>query len=156
MTKQLILKRPGYPAIAVTDLFLDFTGTLSKDGKLIEGVSERLHALSKLIRITVLTADTFGTVKTALAGLPVQLKLISCAMEKGAALAEAGAEKVVAIGNGVNDVEMVRDAALGIAVIGPEGTAGKLLLVADVVVRDILDALDLLLNPRRLAATIRA
>ena len=42
------------------------------------------------------------------------------------------------------------------AVIGPEGAAGELTLVADVVARDILDALGLLLNQRRLTATLRA
>ncbi len=156
MMKPLVLERPGYPAIAVTDLFLDFTGTLSKDGKLIEGVSERLHALSKLIRITVLTADTFGTARSELAGLPVELKTISSALDKGAAVKQSGPDNVAAIGNGVNDVAMVRDAALGIAVIGPEGAAGELILVADVVVRDILDGLDLLLTPRRFKATLRA
>jgi P-type E1-E2 ATPase len=119
-------------------------------------VSERLHALSKLIRITVLTADTFGTARSELAGLPVELKTISSALDKEAAVKQSGPDNVAAIGNGVNDVAMVRDAALGIAVIGPEGAAGELILVADVVVRDILDGLDLLLTPRRFKATLRA
>jgi GTP-binding protein EngB required for normal cell division len=39
--------------------------------------------------------------------------------------------------------------------IGPEGASAELLLVADVVVRDVLDALDLITNPLRLKATLR-
>jgi soluble P-type ATPase len=40
-------------------------------------------------------------------------------------------------------------------VIGREGTAAALLGAADVVVTRIEDALDLLLDPRRLVATLR-
>jgi soluble P-type ATPase len=46
-------------------------------------------------------------------------------------------------------------AALGIAVVGPEGCSGELIAAARVVCRDILDALDLLQNPLRLKATLR-
>jgi hypothetical protein len=50
---------------------------------------------------------------------------------------------------------MLERAALGIAVLGPEGLALSCLQAADVVVPDILAALDLLLFPRRLVATLR-
>jgi soluble P-type ATPase len=50
---------------------------------------------------------------------------------------------------------MLDKAALSIAVIGPEGGAGELLAAADVVVREVNHALDLLLKPIRLAATLR-
>jgi soluble P-type ATPase len=46
-------------------------------------------------------------------------------------------------------------AALGIAVIQAEGAAPQTLCAADVVVREIGDALDLLVQPKRLAATLR-
>jgi len=59
------------------------------------------------------------------------------------------------IGNGVNDIEMIREAALGIAVIGPEGTAAATVAAAVVVCRSIGDALGLLLDDRALAATFR-
>ena len=55
-------------------LVLDFTGTLSKDGELLPGVSERLTALAESLRVTVLTADTFGTAGQALAGLPLEVE----------------------------------------------------------------------------------
>jgi soluble P-type ATPase len=66
-----------------------------------------------------------------------------------------GAGQVVAIGNGANDVDMLRTSALGIAVLGPEGLATPALLAADVVVASIDDGLDLLLQPKRLIASLR-
>ena len=53
------------------------------------------------------------------------------------------------------DAEMLATAAVGIAVLGPEGLAVRALASADLVVGSIEDALDLLLRPRRLVATLR-
>jgi soluble P-type ATPase len=66
-----------------------------------------------------------------------------------------GLSTVVAIGNGANDADMLEHAALGIAVIGPEGSAMKTMLKADIAVTDIRAALELLLYPKRIAATLR-
>ena len=55
-----------------------------------------------------------------------------------------------------NDLRMLRAAALGIAVLGAEGMDPRLAACARIVVRRIEDALDLLLDPRRLVATLRA
>ena len=45
---------------------------------------------------------------------------------------------------------------LGLAVILEEGIAGETIQAAHVVTRSINDALDLLLNPLRLTATLRS
>jgi soluble P-type ATPase len=66
-----------------------------------------------------------------------------------------GAAQVAAVGNGANDEGMLRAAAVGIAVIQQEGTAVATLCAADVVVPDIRAALDLLIEPQRLIATLR-
>jgi soluble P-type ATPase len=50
---------------------------------------------------------------------------------------------------------MLREAALGVAVIGPEGAATSALRAADVICHSILDALDLLLDEQALASTLR-
>jgi soluble P-type ATPase len=63
---------------------------------------------------------------------------------------------VVAIGNGANEFAMLRHAALGIAVLGGEGLALDCLNAANVIAPDIGTALDLLLRPCRLIATLRA
>jgi soluble P-type ATPase len=64
-------------------------------------------------------------------------------------------ERVVAIGNGANDPDMLRESALDIAIVGPEGLAAGALAAADVVVVSISDALGLLGNTKRLIATLR-
>jgi soluble P-type ATPase len=146
---------PGWGVLEAEELVLDFTGTLSLDGALLPGVAERLRELARSLRVTVMTADTFGTARQALAGLPVEVRLIRTGADKARYLAEVGPRRVAAIGNGRNDVAMVEVAALGVAVAGPEGAAGELVARADVVVGDIRDALDLLLRPLRLKATLR-
>jgi P-type E1-E2 ATPase len=145
---------PGGP-LAFTDLVLDYTGTLSLDGGLLPEVEERLRRLAEHLRITVLTADTFGTASAQLQGLPVSVGVIRDGREKARIVESMRAATVVAIGNGRNDVPMMKVAGLSVAVVGPEGAAGSLLAAADVVTRDILDALDLLANPLRLKATLR-
>jgi soluble P-type ATPase len=50
---------------------------------------------------------------------------------------------------------MMEASSLGILIVGPEGAAADALQVADVVVRDVRDALDLLLRPKRIIATLR-
>ena len=67
-----------------------------------------------------------------------------------------GADKTVAIGNGRNDEALIAGAALSIVVIGDEGCAAKTLASADVVCTNIRDALDLLIVPTRLVATLRS
>ena len=66
-----------------------------------------------------------------------------------------GTERVVCIGNGRNDRLMVREAALGSAVLQDEGTAVETMCAADILMHSIIDALDLLLHPLRLIATLR-
>jgi soluble P-type ATPase len=66
-----------------------------------------------------------------------------------------GPSGVTAIGNGANDVGMLREAELGIAVLGHEGLAREAAEAADVLVASVHGALDLLLRPKRLLATLR-
>lgn len=146
---------PDAEPVTMAELVLDFTGTLSRDGKLLDGVASRLKDLARRIRITVMTADTFGTARGALEGLPVDVRMVETGTDKRGYVEQIGPNTTVAIGNGRNDVEMVEASAIGIAVIGPEGANGSLLRRADVVTQDVRDALDLVANPLRLKATLR-
>ena len=150
----VILHMPDGDA-AFTTLVLDFTGTLSEGGELIPGVGDRLRSLVSELRIVVLTADTFGTAREALRELPVEVQVIRDGWHKAEVVAAMGPEGVIAIGNGRNDIPMMEVAGLGMAVVGPEGAAAGLLGCADVVTRDIVNALDLILHPLRLKATLR-
>jgi soluble P-type ATPase len=152
----ILIPLPGETPIQVQHLALDFTGTLSKDGRLLPGVAERVHALSGRVRIVVMTADTRGTARNELAGFPVELHLVADGAEKARLARGLGPAGLAAIGNGRNDVALLALAALGIAVLGAEGTAAELIRVARVVAPEILTALDLLIEPQRLTATLRA
>ena len=154
----LEIEIPGYKRLSLSNLVLDYNGTLACDGNLIAGVRERLELLSKRLRIDVLTADTFGSVGKELATLPCRVSVIPLqnqAAAKADYVRDLGPEGCVAIGNGRNDQAMLKEAALGIAVVQTEGASIEAVLSADVLSRNIIEALDLLLNPLRLTATLR-
>jgi len=149
---------PGFGQLELTRIIMDFNGTLAKDGALLPGVAERLAELSKTFELRVVSADTFGQVKTVLADTPCKVDVIEKGDEAAAKLAIVRAldpEACVCVGNGANDRLMLAEAGLGVAVIGEECAAGSALAAADVVAKDILGALDLFLNPKRLTATLR-
>jgi len=150
---------PGFKNLFLSHLVLDFNGTLACDGRLLEGIKERLEMLSKHLAIHLLTADTFGTVKDQVAAIPAKVMVIPRDQEakaKADYVRQLGCAQTAAIGNGRNDRLMLREAALGIAVVQREGAAVEALMAADVVAPDILAALDLLLKPNRLTATLRS
>lgn len=149
---------PGGQPLRLTHLILDYNGTLAGDGSLLEGVAERLEILAQHLEIHIVTADTFGSVRAQVADLPVQLAVMlpeNQAQAKAAYIDTLGAAASAAIGNGRNDSLMLKKAALGIAVVQTEGAATAALLAADVVTPGIIEALDLLLHPDRLRATLR-
>lgn len=88
-------------------------------------------------------------------GVALQTRRITTGEEKAAYVEALGPEHIVALGNGVNDVGMFQRARLSIAICGPEGLAKEALQAATLVVATPETALDLLLHPRRLTATLR-
>ena len=150
---------PGRNDLRLVNALIDFNGTLAFDGRLIDGAADRLRSLSKLLELHVVTGDTTGTAREALAGLPMQLHLMprdDQDIAKRAVLAGFDAARTVAVGNGRNDRGLLEQAALSIIVIGREGCAAASLARADIVCASIVDALDLLLTPRRIVATLRS
>ena len=59
------------------------------------------------------------------------------------------------MGNGRNDVLMCRIAGLAVAVMDAEGVCGGLIAESDVCVRSMQEGLELLMNEKRLIATLR-
>lgn len=154
----LTINVPGWKTLSLSHLFLDFNGTMALDGALLPGVRERLALLARSLEVHVLTADTFGSVRQELDGLECDLAHIPLqnqAQAKADHLRAFGPENSVAMGNGSNDALMLREAALGIALLQEEGASIQAILAADLVSPSILNALDLLLHPLRLAATLR-
>ena len=150
---------PGYRDLQLAHLVLDYNGTIAFDGNLIPGVSEALKQMAGRVMIHVLTADTFGSVRKRLEGLPCRLFVLGSGpqdREKCDYVESLGAVHTVSVGNGRNDRLMLAASVLGIAVIQGEGAAAATLAAADVVCPDILSALELLMNPLRLTATLRS
>lgn len=149
---------PGFGVLNLAHLVCDYNGTLARDGLLLNDVSERLFRLANHINIHIITADTFGKVATQMSGLPCTIHILSQgneAQQKQDYVNKLGAKTVIAFGNGNNDVQMLESAAVGMVVIGDEGTAGAAVSAADIVVSSALNGLSLLLNPLRLKATLR-
>lgn len=150
---------PGIGELSFEYLILDMNGTISTDGSLIPGVKWRINQLRENLMIYLVTADTFGSASNTASWLGVDLKVVSPlngGQDKKDFVALLGGSETIAIGNGLNDVGMLSTAGLSIVVIGQEGCAVDALKAARIAVRDIRDALDLLLEPRRLIATLRA
>jgi soluble P-type ATPase len=149
---------PGFGFVRLEHLVSDFTGTLSVDGRLLPGVKELLNNVARVVKLHVLTADTFGTARMALEGVECSLTLLSgevMDMQKERYIWNLGAEHVIAIGNGNNDRKMLTAARIGVAVIEGEGCSVNALSSAGIAVRSMHDGLGLLLNPDRLKATLR-
>jgi P-type E1-E2 ATPase len=153
------LQIPGWGDIKLEYAVFDVNGTLATDGQLIAGIEPLIAQLRDRVEVRLLTADTHGKqveIDRLLQLTADRLQPGGYEREQKADYVRAlGAPKVVTIGNGGNDVDMLKVAALGIAVIGYEGAAFETLAAADVVTRDVIDAIGLLLNPKRLIATLR-
>jgi P-type E1-E2 ATPase len=149
---------PGRRTFQCEHLVLDLNGTVALDGRVIPGVDERVAELSAHLVVHLVTADTRGKGEETSARMGCHLVRVRPgheARQKRALVERLGAEQVTAIGNGLNDAQMLSVAALGIAVLGQEGLAHETLQAADLLVGRITDALELLLYPQRLVATLR-
>jgi soluble P-type ATPase len=149
---------PGTETLHLDYLVADFNGTLACDGVLLPGVGEALCHLAQQLSLHVVTADTFGKAREALAGIPCELAILPPG-DQGSAkrryVENLGAARCASIGNGRNDRLMLAAAGLGIAVVQGEGAALETLLAAKVAAPNIHAALGLLLHPGRLVATLR-
>jgi len=149
---------PGRGSYNFKHLVLDLNGTLALDGEIIEGVEDRLHQLSSLLSISIVTADTHGSARRLEESLGIEICRIESGKEDAQKLTlvqQLGKENTICIGNGSNDASMLRESALGICVVGQEGASVEAIMNSALIVSDINDALDLLLKPNRLIATLR-
>jgi P-type E1-E2 ATPase len=144
--------------IEISNIVLDYNGTIAKDGILKKKVKKLLVHLSKEYKIHVVTADTFGSVHKQVAAFDVKVKVLTSddhTKEKADYIKKLGKKSCVAFGNGNNDAKMLQKASLGIAIIGDEGCATATLMQSDLVCKSIDDALELFVYPKRLIASLR-
>lgn len=149
---------PGFGSLAIAHVVLDYNGTLAVDGRVLPGVHAALNTLADHATVHVITADTFGSAAEELVTVNCRLIVLPPGRQdraKADVVNRLGADRTVSIGNGRNDAMMLAASALGIAVILGEGASCAALASADVVCTSILDALDLMMRPLRLTATLR-
>jgi soluble P-type ATPase len=152
---------PGFGMRHIRIAVSDYTGTHSLGGKIAPGVRNRLRELVTLVDLHIVTADSFGTAEDELAGIAIPYKLRTGRhdTEKAEYVSRFDLQDVVALGNGNNDrlmLKAVKDGGgLAIAVDNGEGCAMDAMRNADLFVAGAANAIDLLLDPVRLKATLR-
>jgi len=149
---------PGFGLVELEHLVSDYTGTLSVDGRLLPWVREQLNTIAEFLKVHILTADTFGKAREELEGVNCEIHILEGEdhdVQKEEFVKKLGVEKVVALGNGNNDRRMLKAAKIGIAICLGEGCSKDALTSADILVTSPIDAFELLLNPKRLKATLR-
>lgn len=154
----VIAEIPGREDLRVECIVMDLNGTISQRGHIAKGTKERIRRLAQKANLFVLTADTRGNASDLLEGFPVTMKILASeneGQEKADFVKHLGSEKVVYIGNGANDERAMKAAKLGICVMGNEGCYTPTALVSQILVPTIDEALDLLLFPKQLVATLR-
>ena len=151
----LHLEIPNHGMIELQHAVFDVNGTLAVDGRLLPGVEDRLKSLAELLSIHILTAGTHGNLPELQQALQYPFHRINSGADKERYVLQLGAANVIAFGNGANDASMLHAAAIGVAIITVEGVASSALQAADLLVPGPLEAIDLLLQPKRLIATLR-
>lgn len=153
-----MIEIPNFKTLNIQHIVCDYNGTIAKDGMVLPEVKVLFGNLSKDYTLHVITADTFGSVHAQLEGYDVNIKVLSTdhhTEEKAAYIGQLGKDACVTLGNGNNDASMLSLASVGIAVMGDEGCAREALLNSDVICKNITEALSLLLQSKRLIATLR-
>ncbi len=149
---------PGRGILKLEHLVMDVNGTLAVDGVLIDGVAKRIGILRDRLNIHLLTADTHGgqaVIDQLLNLKAVRIQPGNEVQQKADYVRQLGADHVVAIGQGANDAGMLKTAAVGICVMSFEGLAVESMNAADLLMTDILSALDLMEKPLRMIASLR-
>lgn len=155
----LKIQVPGFGEITIAQVVFDYNGTLAIGGKLIAGVGEAMNALSGILDFHVVTADTFGFVRSELQGINCKLAIIPEERQAEAKLdyaSKLGLDKTMCVGNGRNDRLMLKEAVLGVGLLQEEGAFPETLFSSDLICNHILDVFAFLKEPRRLIASLRS
>jgi len=157
----IIIDIPGLGKRHIRIAVSDYTGTHSFGGAIDPDVKSRLRELAALVELHIVTADSFGTAESELAGIAAPYKLRNARhdIEKAEYVSRFDLQQVAAFGNGNNDRLMLKavkaGGGLAIAVDNGEGCAMDAMRNADLVVVGAANAIGLLLDPVRLKATLR-
>lgn len=149
---------PSFKKISIENVVFDYNGTLAVDGRLIDGIKERLIDISKIVNVYIITADTYGTVRENFKNIDIKVEIISKengSIDKLNFVKKLGCGSTIAVGNGNNDELMLKESAVGVCILGEEGLATKALLASDIVLKNINDLFEMITNKKRIIAALR-
>ncbi len=143
--------------LEICHVVLDYNGTIAVGGVLLPEAASRAAELRRAVKLHILTADTYGTVREQCAALGAVVHTFprAGAGERKKEIVRGLEGGAACFGNGYNDIPMFGEAALSVAVLEGEGVCAALLPHADILVRSAAEGLDLLLNPDRIRAALR-
>lgn len=101
------------------------------------------------------TGDTQGNAAAIAKDLGIEVRVTKDAQAKADEAKTLHPKTAATIGNGRIDLELFKTVRLRILTLQAEGVHPLTMLESDVIVPSVLDALDLLLKPKRLIATLR-
>jgi soluble P-type ATPase len=149
---------PNVGVYNIENIVFDFNGTLATDGKVPPRVYRQILGLAQDLNIFIVTADTFGTVEEIFNGTDVNVEIVSKkngTLDKKSFIEVLNPAETIALGNGCNDVLMLKESAISIAVLGQEGLSVKALGNSDIIIKDINDFFEMMKEPKKLVATLR-
>ncbi len=150
---------PGFDDLELEHLVMDYNGTMACDGELFKDVKVLIEELSRNLKIHVITADTFGKAAGQLKDLPVKLTIMPKDNQDTGKLEyieKLGKDSCICIGNGKNDALMLKKAKIGIALLQEEGASVITVTSADILCKNLRNALELFIRPGRLIASLRS
>jgi soluble P-type ATPase len=151
------IQRPGQEPLEIDFILIDLEGTLASDFRVHPKAKDKLNLLAKRAKIYILTKAEKESVEEVLRKVKAEIVHLpegESSKNKLDLLRQWGATRTVAVGSGVDDGPMIKEAAFGLCVIGKSGASSETIKNADVVFTDILDALDFLLKPLRQKAIL--
>ena len=151
---------PNLGKINIENVIFDINGTLQFEGKISEDLIPKFVKLKEIYNVYLVSSDTRGNLKEIAKKLDVDYvkidpKGITDAEAKNNELKRLGKDITVAIGNGNNDELMLKNAILGLVIIGSEGASVKSIINSDVAFQDPISAIDFLLDETTMIATLR-
>ncbi len=154
-----IYEIPNFGKCEIHNILLDLNGTLTQFGNYSTGLKYLIQEMKKFFEIYVISANTRGTLDQIAEELGIKAihipKSKSEKESKLTSLRVLNPEQTIAVGNGNNDIEIITQSKIGIAVLGNEGASIQSLISSDLVVPSISDAFKILLDEKALIATLR-
>ena len=152
---------PNYGKLIIKNVIFDLNGTIQFKGKISKAVVNKFKQLKEIYNVYLLSADMRGNLKELAEKLNVSYikiipKEITEAEAKNIELIKLNKDETIAVGNGNNDALMLKNAVIGITVLGEEGATIKSILNSDVVVPNPICAFDFLLDEKIMIGTLRS